>query len=124
MQSRPVYYGLICIQSNFDWLMGFAVRKNTAGCESAETYFQALKDVFSVYNIWSKKKSIGTDGRHSMQSTSKYAGINAHGLVGESFIAYVNRDIGLSSVLAFHSVLYIHECRNSPLSSCICSLVC
>ena len=58
MQSRPVYYGLICIQSNFDWLMGFAVRKNTAGCESAETYFQALKDVFSVYNIWSKKKAL------------------------------------------------------------------
>ena len=107
MQTRPVYCGLIGIQSNFDWLMCFAGQTNTAGCESGETYFQAVKNVFIMYNIWSKKKSIGTDGCHSMRSTSKYAGVNSHGLVGESFIAYVNRDIGLSNVLAFHSVLHI-----------------
>ena len=45
--------------------------------------------------IYNQRKSIGTDGCHSMQSTSKYVGINAHGLVGESCIAYVNRDTGL-----------------------------
>ena len=51
MQSRPVYCGVIGIQPNFDWLMCFAGQTNTAGCESGETYFQAVKNVFSVYNI-------------------------------------------------------------------------
>ena len=58
MQTRPVYCGLIGIQSNVDWLVCFAGQTNTAGCESGETYFQVVNDVFSVYNIWSKKKSL------------------------------------------------------------------
>ena len=107
METRPVYCGLIGIKSNFEWLMCFAGQTNTAGCETGEVYFNTVKDVFSTYDIWSKKKSIGTDGCHSMRSTSKYAGVDAHGSVGESFIAYANRNIGSSNVLAFHLVLHI-----------------
>ena len=51
MQTRPVYCGLIGIQSNFDWLICFAGQTNTDGCESDEIYFQAVKNVFSMYNI-------------------------------------------------------------------------
>ena len=86
--------------------MCFAGQTNTAGCESGEIHFNTVKDVYSVYNIWSKK-IIGTDGCHSMRSTSKYAGVDAHGLVGESFIAYANTDVESSNDLAFHSVLHI-----------------
>ena len=87
--------------------MCFAGQTNTAGCETGEIYFNTVKDVYSIYNIWSMKKLIGTDGCHSMRSTSKYAGVDAHGLVGESFIAYANRDIESSNVLVFQSVLHI-----------------
>ena len=56
METRPVYCGLIGIKSNFEWLMCFAGQANTAGCETGEVYFNTVKDVFSTYDIWSKKK--------------------------------------------------------------------
>ena len=55
-QTRPVYCGLIDIKPNFEWLMCFAGQTNTAGCETGEVYFNSVKDVFNIYDIWSRKK--------------------------------------------------------------------
>ena len=107
MQSRPVYCGAIGITKEFDWIMCFVGQTNTAGCESGQVYFNAVKSVYDPYKIWEIKKSVGTDGCSAMRSTTHYAGVDANGNHGESFIAYVNRDGIKPNVLAFHSVLHI-----------------
>ena len=56
MQTRPVYCGLIGIKPNFEWLLCSAGQTNTAGCETGEVYFNSVKDVFNIYDIWSRKK--------------------------------------------------------------------
>ena len=58
MQTRPVYCGAIGINEKFEWLMCFVGQTNTAGCETGEIYFNTVKDVYSIYNIWSKKKAL------------------------------------------------------------------
>ena len=107
MKTRPVYCGAIGITDKFDWFMCFIGQKNTSGCESGKMYFDAVKAVCEPFCVWNNLKSVGTDGCHSMRSTALYAGLNAHGEIGESFIAYVNRDIAPKGVFAFHSVLHI-----------------
>ena len=42
-----------------------------------------------------------------MRSTPDYAGVSANEDIGESFIAFMNRDLCPKKLLAFHSVLHI-----------------
>ena len=102
-----MYCGAIGITDKFDWFMCFVVHTNTLGCESGDMYVDAVKVVYKPFYVWNNLKSFGTDGCHYMISTGLYAGIYAHGESGESFIAYLNRDIAPKSIFAFHSVLHI-----------------
>ena len=55
-----------------------------------------------------KYRAIGTNGCTAMCSTPEYAGVDAHGVEGESFVAYAKRDVAPDrDSFAFHSILHI-----------------
>ena len=56
---------------------------------------------------YGQRKIIGANSCHSMRSNAKQSGVNAHGTVGESCIAFANRDLNSQNLLAFHLVLHI-----------------
>ena len=55
-----------------------------------------------------KFRAIETDGCAAMCSTPAYAGADAHGVQGESFVAYAKQDVAPDQdPFAFHSVSHI-----------------
>ena len=109
MQSRPVFCGMMGISACFEWFLCFAGQTNTAGCETGATYFKAVKEIYEPYRIWENVRAVGTDGCAAMRSTPEYAGVDAHGEEGLSFVANLKRDLAASQVdpLAYHSTCHM-----------------
>ena len=88
--------------------MCFIGRTDTGGYESGEFYYNKVKHVFSEYEtLWNNLRDVGTDGCSAMRSRPDYAGVSANEDIGESFIAFMNRDLCPRKLLAFHSVFKI-----------------
>ena len=108
MGTRPVYAGAMVIMEDFRWACFFVGQKDTSESDGGNAYFNTVKTIYDDIGLWEKIRSVGTDGCASMRSTPEYAGIDAHGAQGESFVAYAKRDVAPDrDPFAFHSVLHI-----------------
>lgn len=108
MGTRPVYAGAMAITKDFLWACIFLGQSDTSGSEGGQEYFNTVKEIYDKAGLWEKFRAIGTDGCAAMRSTPEYAGVDAHGTQGESFVAYAKRDVALDrDPFAFHSALHI-----------------
>ena len=108
MGTRPVYAGAMAITEDFLWAFFFVGQKDTSENDGGQSYFIIVKSIYEDIGLWEKYRAIGTDGCAAMRSTPEYAGVDAHGVEGESFVAYAKRDVAPDrDPFAFHSVLHI-----------------
>jgi hypothetical protein len=108
MGTRPVYAGAMATTKDFLWACFFVGQSDTSGCDGGQTYFNTVKEIYVNAGLWGKFRAIGTDGCAAMRSTPEYAGVDAHSTQGESFVAYVKRDVAPDrDPFAFHSALHI-----------------
>ena len=83
-------------------------QKDTLENDGGQSYFIIVKSIYEDIGLWERYHAIGTDGCAAMRSTPEYAGVDAHGVEGESFVAYAKRDVAPDrDPFAFHSVLHI-----------------
>jgi len=108
MGTRPVYAGAMAITEDFLLACFFVGQKDTSDKDGGQSYFIIVKSIYENVGLWEKYHAIGTDGCAAMRSTPEYAGVDAHGVEGESFVAYAKRDVAPDrDPFAFHSVLHI-----------------
>ena len=108
MGTRPVYAGAMATTEEFLWACFFVGQKDTSVADGGQSYFIIVKTLYENIGLWKKYRAIGTDGCAAMRSTPEYAGVDAHGVEGESFVAYAKRDVAPDrDPFAFHSVLHI-----------------
>ena len=93
MGTRPVYAGTMATMEDFFWACFFVGQKDTSESDGGQSYFNTVKKIYEDIGSWEKFRAIGTDGCAAMRSTPEYAGVDAHGAQGESFVAYAKQDV-------------------------------
>ena len=104
--SKPVFCCLYACSFLFVWCCTFWATENVAG-SSGEQYLEKLKRVYAPF--WSKAKSWGMDGCHSMRSTFENGGVDGADGVGKSFLSRLQNmrlDGGEGKTHGYHSVLH------------------
>ena len=95
-RSCPLYCATMSCDREFRWRTQFVGQANCEGRKTGCAIHELTKSIFrrnGLLPIYNNLQAVGSDGASVMRSTSGYAGLDARGTVGESFMAYMKRDV-------------------------------
>ena len=95
-RSCPLYAATMSCDREFRWRTQFVGQANCEGSKTGKNIHELTKGIFisnGLLSVWDNLEAVATDGASAMRSTCDYAGLDARGVIGESFVAYLKRDV-------------------------------
>ena len=92
----PLYAAAVACTTEFEFKAMFIGQEDCTGKKNAAKIYELTKKIFidaGMEHVWLKIVSGCTDGASVMRSVRKYAGLDARGTEGESFVAYLKKDL-------------------------------
>jgi len=98
----------------------FIGQEDCTGKKNAAKIYELTKKIFldaGMEQVWLKIVSGCTDGASVMRSVKRYAGLDARGAVGESFVAHLKRDLNENAEM-WHCLCHVLDLgANDALNS-------